>query len=134
VTPLYIDANVIIRLATEPDTQLGRKARALFQKGRAGTHRLLVQSSVLLECVQVLESFYDIGRGDLVGALLAILAQDGVEVPDHVAIEQAFRTYALTRLDFVDCLLANLSAIGGVELASLDKRLMKLDWVHPHAW
>ena len=49
-----------------------------------------------------------------------------VDCQEMDALKIALNTYAAYKLDFVDCVLYGYHAVKGVEIATFDKKLLKL--------
>jgi hypothetical protein len=75
-------------------------AGKLFDACDRGDVVIVVLPAVLAECAFALESFYGHPRGDITSALGRLISSPGVE------IDAAIHLDALTKVYFVDCLIA----------------------------
>lgn len=74
----------------------------LLQRAGAGEVKLVTNSLVIAEIVWTLESFYQLGREDVRGKVLAILNTPGLAVAEATLVLQAILWHAEKNVDFVD--------------------------------
>ena len=98
---VMFDANMILRYLLNDNEQMAEKAEQYLDAGN-----VWVTIEVIAEVVYVLKGVYSLGRDNVL-----LLALD---------------TYAERNLDFVDCVLYSYHAVKNVEIATFDKKLLKL--------
>ena len=121
-----VDTNLIIRHLTQDDPKHAATAARLFDACDRGELVLIVLPEVLAECVFVLESFYKHPRGQIAGALRALIATSGIEMADLPIHLDALDRYARGKLHFVDCTIAAAAVSQDIAAASLDAGIAKL--------
>jgi predicted nucleic-acid-binding protein len=109
-----LDTNVLVRFVMQDDARQAAKANRLFEaltEAEPGYIGLVA----ILEFAWVLSASYGLERAQVAEALELLVAtrQLVVEQSQHVIF--ALRTYAETKADFADCLLANLARARGCE-------------------
>jgi predicted nucleic-acid-binding protein len=120
-----VDTNLVVRHLVQDHKEHAKKAELLFTACDRGELTLVVLSSVLAECVFVLESFYKHSRRDIAEALTGLLTSAGVEHgPLSVSLD-ALARYAGSRAHFVDCVVASNSVAEGIAVATFDKDFKK---------
>lgn len=112
-----LDTNVIIRHVTKDHPDHSARARLLFQEVERGERSITTTEGVLVEVVQVLSSprLYALPRAEIRGQLSGFLALAGLHLPQKTVYLRALDLYALSNLDFVDCLNVAHAERGGYE-------------------
>lgn len=109
----FVDTNVLIRhLTGDPPAQAARATRFL-----AGTEPLELADLIVAEVVYVLESVYEVARGDVSRLARSIVASDRMRVADLPLLLRTLEVYERHRLDFADAYLvasAERSGVGAV--------------------
>jgi len=126
-----LDANVILRHLVNDSPELARKARAVFQKAAQDAITLVCDPVTLAEVVWVLESFYQIPRGQIAEELTTFLAAPEITIVDKELYLTALRLYEEAVPHFGDacaCAAAMKTAEG--RLISFDKKLSKVAGVN----
>jgi predicted nucleic-acid-binding protein len=90
-----------------------------------GTKKAELPSVVVVECVYVMEKFYEIPKNEIVDKLSRILNIKGIVNPDKSNILDALVKYENSGADIVDCILAAKSSPQCV-IVSFDKDFKKL--------
>jgi predicted nucleic-acid-binding protein len=90
-----------------------------------GIKKAELQSVVVVECVYVMEKFYDIPKNEIVDKLSRILNIKGIINADKSAILDALVKYETSSADIVDCILAAKSSPQRV-IVSFDKDFKRL--------
>ena len=116
----FVGTNLLVRhLTGDPPAQAARATRYL---GRAET--LLLADLILAELAYVLESYYEVARGQVADSLRAILAFPAIRVLDGELLRRAVELYEVNRLDFADAYLVACAERTGVGvIASLDRSI-----------
>lgn len=113
-----IDANVILRYLLGDHPQMSEMARQIIEDGA------FTLPEVIAEVVYVLKGVYKIERDEIGRTLIEFLDEAAVE--NQEAVCEALSLFAVTSLDFVDCILIARHRILGEEIASFDKKLNKM--------
>lgn len=99
---------------------MARRATALLASGR----RLLLADLVLVECVFVLESFYEVPRVRVAELMRAAIALPSIETVDPGLLLRALEVYERERLDFAEAYLVGQAETTGVnEIVSFDRAI-----------
>lgn len=85
---------------------------------------MTVTIEVIAETVYVLKSVYRMERRKIADTLKAFL--EIVECRDGEVLRVALETYGGENLDFVDCVLYGYHQVNNAEIATFDKKLLKL--------
>lgn len=112
-----IDANVILRYLLHDNEEMFQIAKVIINEGA------FTLPEILAEVSYVLKGVYEVDRGNIGKALLAML--DEIEIEEKAAMQEALRVYQQTSLDFVDCILVGRHRTLGDEVFSFDKKLNK---------
>lgn len=107
----YVDTDVIIRLITHDDPKKQEAAANLFKKVETGTLVLSAPDTVIADAVFVLSSpkWYKLPRTEIRDVLTSLLRYTHFKVDNKQTVTTALDFYAITNLDFGDCLLAALT-------------------------
>ena len=125
-----IDTNVILRFLLNDHDTYGPKATAFMKDVSAGSLKAEIMECVMLECIYVLEKFYEIPRQEIADRLSRILNFQGIINSNKAILLKALFHYQKMTVDFADCLLASYSAKDKV-VVSFDKDFKKLNaiWI-----
>lgn len=121
-----VDTNVIVRHLVQDDKSLSALAGELFARCDRGEIKLVILSTVVAECVFVLECFYKHPRDKIAATLAVVLSSPGVELAETETHLAALKHYTQTKLHFIDCLIAAHAAAAGLAVATFDKALLKI--------
>jgi predicted nucleic acid-binding protein len=105
----WLDASVILRLLTGDPPTLARQAMEIFQRAASGELVLKLHPVTVGEVVYTLKSFYRSDPEVISNQLLALMAQEGVEVHERRAVARALSTMVLHNVSYADALLASLA-------------------------
>jgi len=120
-----VDAKLIVRYLVQDHERHANAAEKLFDACDRGAVVIVVLPTVLAECVFVLESFYNIPRGDISSVLGRLISSPGVEIAAAAIHLDALDRYRRTRIHFVDCLIAATGAAESTPIASFDQDFRK---------
>jgi predicted nucleic-acid-binding protein len=120
-----IDTNVILRYLLDDHKLFSPRATAFMQEVAKGAKKAELPSVVVVECVYVMEKFYEIPKNEVVDRLSRILNIKGIDNPDKSEILDALVKYENSGADIVDCILAAKSSPQRV-IVSFDKDFKKL--------
>lgn len=112
-----VDANVLVRhLTGDPPEQPNRATRFLER-----ADQLLLPDLIVAEVAYVLESYYEVARGQVAEALRAILSFGAIRVLDAALLHRTVELYDVHRMDFADAyLVATAERTGIGVVASFD--------------
>ncbi len=83
---------------------------------------LLLTDLVLAECVDVLESFYEVERSRVAELMRSAIALSTIQAVDPATLMRALEVYELDRLDFAEAyFVAQAEATGVNEVLSFDR-------------
>jgi len=98
---------------------MARRATRLLSTGT----ELVLTDLVLVECVYVLESYYEVERGRVAELMRAALAVPTI-VSDSELLLRALEVYEVERLDFAEAYLVAAAEFTGVRsIASFDRAI-----------
>jgi len=114
----FLDTNVLIRHLTGDPPAQARRATAFL----ARADELLLPDLIVAEVVYVLESFYELDRGEVAKLARSIIAFPTILVADETLLLRALEVYEVDRLDFTEAYLVASAETSGVPLiASFDR-------------
>lgn len=116
---VLFDANVILRYLLNDHAEMAERAERYLNAGEAS-----VTTEVIAEVVYVLRGVYSLERDRIAGAVKAFLTL--VDCRDREVLDLALDTYGERGLDFVDCVLYAYHKVRGAEIATFDKKLIRL--------
>ncbi|MBW2664432.1 MAG: PIN domain-containing protein [Deltaproteobacteria bacterium] len=132
-----IDTNVILRYLLgdhpefSPKAELGDhpefspKAEAFMGNISEGTKKAEIFDVVIVECIYVMEKYYQIPKNEISTKLSGILNFSGIVNSDRSEILEALLKYNDSNIDIVDCILAAHSSPEKI-VVSFDKDMKKL--------
>ena len=90
-----------------------------------GTKKAEIFDVVIVECIYVMEKYYQIPKSEISTKLSGILNFSGIVNSDRSEILEALLKYNSTNIDIVDCILAAHSSPEKIVI-SFDKDMKKL--------
>ncbi len=120
----FLDTNILIRYLTRDDPDKAACAYHLLQEVERGNQRVTTTEAVVAEVVYVLSSktLYAVPRPIIAERLGTILALPGLRLPGKGVYRRALDRYAVTKLDFTDCLIiSRMEQAGITDLFSFDR-------------
>jgi len=124
-----IDTNVILRYLLDDHAELSPKADAFMLDVSEGAKQAEIFDVVIVECIYVMEKYYQIPKSEISTKLSGILNFSGIVNPDRSEILEALLKYNDSNIDIVDCILAAHSSHEKI-VVSFDKDMKKLKAVH----
>ncbi len=121
-----IDTNVILRYLLDDHSRFSPKALVFMEAISKKTKKAKIPAVVIVECIYVLEKFYQVPKKEIIDKLSRILNFKGIVNPDKSAILKSLFIYQDTNVDIVDCILAAFSTPDLV-VVSFDKDFEKLN-------
>ena len=120
-----IDTNVVLRYLLGDHPEFSPKAEAFMLDVSNGVKKAEILDVVIVECIYVMEKYYEIPKTEIVEKLSGILNFSGIVNPDRSEILEALLKYENSNIDIVDCILAAHSSPEKVVI-SFDKDMKKL--------
>ncbi len=120
-----IDTNVVLRYLLGDHKRFSPKAASFMQDLAQGLKKAEIPPIVVVECIYVMEKFYEIPKSEIVDKLSRILNTKGIVNPDKSEILNALMKYGNSSFDIVDCFLASKSS-PQYPIVSFDKDFKKL--------
>ena len=120
-----IDTNVVLRYLLGDHPEFSPKAEAFMFDVSKGVKKAEILDVVIVECIYVMEKYYEIPKTEIVEKLSGILNFSGIVNPDRSEILEALLKYENSNIDIVDCILAASSSPEKVVI-SFDKDMKKL--------
>lgn len=120
-----IDTNVVLRYLLGDHPEFSPKAEAFMFDVSKGVKKAEILDIVIVECIYVMEKYYEIPKTEIVEKLSGILNFSGIVNPDRSEILEALLKYENSNIDIVDCILAARSSPEKVVI-SFDKDMKKL--------
>lgn len=133
----FLDASVIIRLATRDDPDKHCASRAFLQSVEDGDLTVTLTDIAVGEIVYVLGSLrlYSMDRADVSDSLSTIIRLPGIQMHNKRTVLEALDLYRQTRADFADCyIMAAMRNSGATEVYSYDHdfdRFSDIDRIEP---
>ena len=124
-----IDTNVILRYLLGDHPEFSPKAEAFMVNISEGTKKAEIFDVVIVECIYVMEKYYQIPKSEISTKLSGIINFSGIVNPDRSEILEALLKYNDSNIDIVDCILAAHSSHEKI-VVSFDKDMKKLKAVH----
>ena len=115
-----IDTNIILRYLLGDHAEFSPKAEALMLDVSKGVKKAEILDVVIVECIYVMDKYYQIPKAEIVDKLSRILNFSGIANPDRSEILCALLKYENSNADIVDCILAARSSPANV-VVSFDK-------------
>lgn len=116
---VMLDANMILRYLLNDNAEMAEKAEEFINAKTA-----VVTIEVVAEVIYVLKGVYDLDRDETVSTIKKLLPLVSCQENDVVSL--ALDTYGERNLDFIDCVLFAYNRVKGFEIATFDKKLLKL--------
>ena len=89
--------------------------------------QLLLTDLVLVECIYVLESYFEVERQRVAELMRSAIAFPSIETVDTPVLLRALEIYELDRLDFAEAyLVAQAEATGVREVLSFDRSIDRI--------
>ena len=120
-----IDTNVVLRYLLGDHPEFSPKAEAFMFDVSKGIKKAKILDVVIVECIYVMEKYYEIPKTEIVEKLSGILNFSGIVNPDRSEILEALLKYENSNIDIVDCILAVHSSPEKIVI-SFDKDMKKL--------
>ena len=116
---VIFDANMILRYLLNDNVEMSETAEKYIN-----TERVNVTIEVIAEVVYVLKGVYKLERKDITHTLKDFL--NLVDSQEKDVLNLALDTYLNHNLDFIDSVLFSYNKNKNLEIATFDKKLLKL--------
>ena len=116
---VLFDANMILRYLLNDNPEMAERAEQYLNHVS-----VTVTTEVIAEVVYVLRGVYQLDRAGTADAVSRFLQL--VQCRDREIVKTALDTYGRENLDFVDCVLYAYHTVENVEIATFDRKLLKL--------
>ena len=128
---IFMDTNPFIRYFTNDIPELAERVENLLKRAKQGQVRLIVNELIIAEIIWVLESVYEMKKGQIFKLLEAMFNTHNLEIPNRTVIKEAAEIYKERNIDFIDAYTVSyMKAKGITKLCSFDKKHMKrIDWI-----
>lgn len=121
-----LDTNIIIRFLIWDDENLYKKSFEIFRQIENNEIEVVITEWVVLECLYVLEKFYEIPKLEVVDKLKMILFLDNVINSDKLEIIEALNLVIYEKIDFIDAIVITKAKYNDLEVISFDKKINKI--------
>ena len=116
---ILFDTNMILRYLLNDDEPMADQVERYLDGGD-----VYVTVEVIAEVVYVLKGVYSMSRDLIADTIKGFLELVGCR--DMSVLSLALDTYAKCNFDFVDCVLFAYHRVRGMEIATFDKKLLRL--------
>ena len=116
---VLFDANMILRYLLNDNKEMADRAEQYLN-----TESVSVTIEVIAEVVYVLKGVYSMEREKIVDTVKEFLGL--VSCQESEVVKSAFDIYGKRNLDFIDCVLYGYHVVKGIEIATFDKKLLRL--------
>jgi len=114
-----LDTNMILRYLLNDNESMRETAKKYLCAGN-----VWITLEVAAELVYVLNGVYKLERKAIAEKIIQFL--NVADCGESAVLQLALNTYALHNLDFVDCILYSYNEVKGIEIATFDKKLLRL--------
>ncbi len=116
---VIFDTNMILRYFLNDNPIMYEKSKHLLKRDN-----VWITLEVIAEVVYVLRKVYSLDRPMISNKVRAFF--ELVKCEENNVLRLAIDTYATKNLDFVDCVLYAYNKVDGFEIATFDKKLLRL--------
>ena len=126
----FVDTNVFLRFLLNDDPEKADACEMIFQRAINGEESLFTTEMVMAEIVWMLESYYELSKGDVREKLEKILNTQNLDCPNREIIINALAAYEEKNIDYVDAYNASILKIKGInEVYSYDRHYDRIKWL-----
>ena len=116
---VILDTNMILRYLLNDNENMRETTKKYLSAGN-----VWITLEVAAELVYVLNGVYKLERKAIAEKIIRFL--NVADCKESAVLQLALNTYALHNLDFVDCILYAYNEVKGIEIATFDKKLLRL--------
>ena len=116
---VMLDTNMILRYVLKDNDVMLEQAKIYLKQGN-----IWVTLEIIAEVVYVLKGLYGMNREQIFDVIMGFMRL--VQCEEKIILYLALETYKENNLDFVDCVLYAYNKMDGFEIATFDKKLLRL--------
>jgi predicted nucleic acid-binding protein len=117
-----LDTNIIIRFLVNDDPQKVKRIESLLRNKQ---NKNILPDTIIAEIVWVLNSYYELDKGDIIEEILALTHVETVEC-NAFLIHRALTIWGENNISYIDAYLAAVAELGNITLYSYDQKFKKL--------
>jgi predicted nucleic-acid-binding protein len=122
----FVDTDVFLRFLTNDDLVKAKRVETLFRQAIKGQIQLITNLLVIAEIVWALESFYHLGKTDIVSKVETFLNTPKLLCSEAEIIVMALALYVQQNMDVIDAFHAyDLQAQGLTKIVTYDYKHFK---------
>lgn len=123
---VFFDTNFLLRFYLADVPSQAKRARRMIEAAVDGTLLLVTDLIVICEMVWVMDSVYQLNKGDIVEKITNLYETPGIVVLNGEILPEALSAYIDLNIDFTDAIIGANALHQNVSfLASFDKKHMK---------
>lgn len=120
---IALDTNIIIRFLVCDDEKQAQLVYRRFQQAERRRELFFVSLLVMLETIWVLESLYDLARGEILNSIEDLMLMPIFQFQDYEALQKFLASARQERTDLSDLLIAHSCRASGCrQVLTLDKK------------
>jgi len=124
---IALDTNVIVRFLVRDDEKQAQTVYARFQRAEAARERFFVPLLVVLETLWVLESAYDLSRGQILASFDDLRRMPILEFEEDQVVQCFLSSARQSTADLPDLLIACSAQASGCDSGiTFDKKASKI--------
>lgn len=116
---VMLDANMILRYLLNDNAEMAETAEKYINSGN-----VIVTIEVIAEVIYILKGVYNLDRDEITETVNRFV--DLVNCPEPEVLHLAVETFGDRNIDFVDCVLYAYHKSKNIEIATFDKKLLKM--------
>jgi len=121
-----IDTNILVRFLVGDDEVQAKSVYKIFKKTESLKDELFVPSLVIIELIWVLESVYEIARGEIIDSIGELLLMPILQFEHQSALQQFIQNAQGNNYDLSDLLIAHSAKEQGCDVViTFDKKASK---------
>jgi len=121
-----IDTNILVRFLVGDDEAQAKKVYKIFKRAESEKYELFVPLLVVLELIWVLESVYEIPRGEILDSIGELLLMPILQFENQPALHQFIQNAQGSGYDLSDLLIAHSAKEQGCDaVITFDKKASK---------
>ncbi|MBE9533027.1 MAG: type II toxin-antitoxin system VapC family toxin [Proteobacteria bacterium] len=123
---IALDTNLLVRFLVGDNEQQAKKVYQLFKKTEVNKTELLIPLLVILELIWVLDSAYDIDRGDILESINDLLLMPIFKFEQRTVLQKFILSAQQNNYDLSDLLIAHSAKFQGSDKTiTFDKKAAK---------
>ncbi len=123
---VFFDTNFLLRFYLADVPHQAKKAKRMIEAAMKGTLLLMTDLIVICEMVWVMDSVYNLNKGEIVEKITNLYETPGIVILNGEILPKALTTYIDRNIDFTDAIVGASALNNDIGfLASFDKKHMK---------